>query len=351
MWHSTSTSPSNSSSGSNGSGGLFGQNPLGNGSGSSPSSSAIASIAGKVSPGLVDIDTDLSYQDGAAAGTGIVVSSSGIVLTNNHVITGATQIRATDIGNGHTYAATVVGYDRSHDIAILQLAQASGLKTVTFADSSKISVGDGVVGLGNAGGVGGQPSTAGGAVVALNQSITASDESDGSSEQLAGLIEVNANIKPGDSGGALANTKGQVIGVDTAASAVFSFQASGGQGFAIPIDQAMTIAHQIQSGQATADVHIGPTAFLGVLINAKPTGTSQSGATLAEVVPGKAAALAGLVAGDTITAVAGQAIASPSALTSLVLRYHPGDKVRVDWVDAAGQSHHGTLTLTPGPAQ
>ena len=351
VWRPSDTSSSQSAgNGSSGSGNIFGQNPSGTGSGSSSGGpSDVNSIAAKVSPGLVDIDTDLSYQDGEAAGTGIVVTSTGEVLTNNHVITQATEIQVTDVGNGRTYKADVVGYDRTHDVAVLQLQNASDLTTATFGNSSKVSVGDQVVGLGNAGGVGGSPASAGGTVTALDQSITASDSSDGTSEQLAGLIQVNADIEPGDSGGALVNTNGQVIGIDTAASAGFSFQTSGGQGFAIPINQALSIARQIESGQSTASVHIGTTAFLGVLINA--TNVAGSGATLHSAIPGGPAAQVGLTEGDTITAVAGKTVGSPATLTTLIQQYRPGDKVQVDWLDASGRSHQATVTLGSGPAQ
>src|SRR5208282_5386207 len=133
-------------------------------------------IASKVDPGLVDIVSTLGYQNAEAAGTGQVVTSSGEVLTNNHVIDGATSIKATDIGSGRTYTAKVVGYDQTDDIAVLQLQGASGLATVSFGDSSQVTAGENVVALGNAGGKGGTPSVAAGTVTALNQSITASDE-------------------------------------------------------------------------------------------------------------------------------------------------------------------------------
>ena len=165
----------------------------------------------------------MAIQDATAKGTGIVLTSNGEILTNNHVINGATSVSVTDIGNGKTYKATVVGYDESHDIAVLQLSGASGLTTATTGDSSTVNVGDSVVALGNAGGAGGTPSVAAGAVTALNQSITASDESSGSSEQLTGLIETNADIQAGDSGGPLVNSHGQVIGIDTAASTNYQF--------------------------------------------------------------------------------------------------------------------------------
>jgi S1-C subfamily serine protease len=333
-----------------GNGGSIGGNG-GSGSGSTGSGgpSNLSSIAAKAAPSLVDINTALSYQGGQAAGTGIVLTSDGVVLTNNHVILGATRVAATDVGNGRTYTATVIGYDRSHDIAVLQLQGAQNLRTAAIGDSSQVSVGDQVVGLGNAGGVGGSPSSAGGTITALGQSITATDESDGSSEQLSGLIQVDAAIEPGDSGGALVDSDGRVIGVDTAASAGFSFRTAGGQGFAIPINQATSIAHQIRSGQATDTVHIGPTAFLGVLIN--PGNGNASGANLARAVAGGPAAQAGLAAGDTNTTHAGQTVDSPSTLTQLISKYHPGDKVQVGWTDGSGGSHQATVTLATGPAQ
>ena len=248
-------------------------------SGSSGPSDASA-IAAKVDPGLVDINTTLGYSQEQAAGTGIVLSSNGVVLTNNHVIDGATTISVTDVGNQKTYTASVVGYDRTGDVAVLQLHNASGLTTANLGNSSNASVGQDVVGIGNAGGTGGTPSAAGGTVTALNQSITASDEGDGTSEQLSGLIETNANIQPGDSGGALVNTSGQVLGMDTAASAGFSFQSndqsSGTQGYAIPINTALNIARAIEAGSSSTTVHIGETAFLGVEIS--PSGNSSAAA-------------------------------------------------------------------------
>ena len=344
--------PNGGSSGSTpGSG--FGLNPFGNNSGSGSTGSGAPSdtnsIAAKASPALVDINTDLTYEGGQAAGTGIVLTSNGLVVTNNHVISGATRIRATDVGNGHSYTGVVLGYDRSHDVALVQLQAASGLATATLGNSSQVAVGDQIVGLGNAGGLGGTPSSAGGTVTALNQSITASDEGDGTSEQLTGLIQVNANIQPGDSGGALVDTNGHVIGIDTAASAGFNFQATGGQGYAIPINEAIGIARQIQAGQHTASIHIGPTAFLGVLVNS--AASSGPGATLANAVPGGPAAEAGLTSGDTITSVAGHSVDKPSTLTNLILLYHPGDKVEVGWSDSSGQMHQATVTLVSGPAQ
>src|ERR1017187_9999400 len=329
-------------------------------------------IASKVDPGLVDVMSTLGYQSGAAAGTGMVLTSTGEVLTNNHVIDGATSIKATDVGNGRTYPAKVVGYDKSHDVAVLQLEGASGLQTVTLSSSSPQN-GQKVVALGNARGKGGTPSVATGTVTGLGQSITASDESSGTAEQLTGLIETNAGIQPGDSGGPLVNSYGQVIGMDTAAStgpSTVGYQAQSGQtqtqAFAIPISEASSIASQIEAGTSSSTSHTGTTAFLGVEISASSTGagygggyggyggyggsSASGGATIVGVTSGSAAAQAGLASGDQITSVAGHAITSSSDIASALQKHHPGDTIIISWTDQSGQSQTATVVLTTGPA-
>jgi len=319
-------------------------------------------IAARVDPGLVDVVSTDGYQQAAAAGTGIVLTSNGEILTNNHVIEGATAIKVTDVGNGRTYTATVVGYDASHDVAVLQLQGASGLTVASLGDSGSVRVGDNVVALGNAGGKGGTPSVAAGTVTALGQSITASDSGSGVSEQLTGLIETNAGIQPGDSGGSLVNAYGQVIGMDTAASSTYQFQSqssSGEQAYAIPINEAVSIANQIKAGTTSADVHIGATAFLGIQTQPASSGfggsgfgsgTSGSGVTISGAISGSPAASAGLTAGDEITSLGGQQVASAEDVAHVLVSYHPGDSISVTWLDQSGQSHTATLTLTSGPA-
>jgi S1-C subfamily serine protease len=313
-----------------------------------------AQVVSKTDPGLADVISTLGDQDGTAYGTGIVLTSSGAVLTNNHVIDGATSVQVRDVGNGRTYQARVVGYSESDDVAVLQLQDASGLTTATLGNSSSVQVGDDVVAIGNAGGRDGTPSVATGQVTALNQSITASDESSGFSEQLTGLIETNANIQPGDSGGPLTNTHGQVIGLDTAASSGSSWQfssASSTEGFTIPIDTALSIARQIEAGSSSATVHVGATAFLGIEITGSATVPGAGGGVeVVGVVTGSAAARAGLTAGDTITSLGGHAITSSSQIRTVLTRYHPGDKISIGWTDQAGDGHGATLVLGSGPA-
>lgn len=326
---------------------------FGSGSGSNSTASGgpadAAAIASGVDPALVDVNTTLGYAAEEAAGTGIVLTSTGEVLTNNHVIDGATSISVTDIGNGQVYGATIVGYDRSADVAVLQLRNASGLKVASIGNSATVHVGEAVVGIGNAGGVGGTPSVAGGSVTALNQNITATEQDGGNPEKLTGLIQVNADIQPGDSGGPLVNSAGKVLGMDTAASAGFSFQGSdASQGYAIPINTAISVARMIESGHSTASVHIGPTGFLGIQVTA--TNSGVAGAQIYEVEPGAPAAVAGLAAGDVITSLDGRSVSSPEGLTTLIQLYHPGEAVRVGWTDTTGGTHTTVVHLGTGPA-
>jgi S1-C subfamily serine protease len=324
-------------------------------------------IAARVDPGLVDIVSTDGLEGATSAGTGIVLTSNGEILTNNHVIEGATSIKVTDIGNGRTYTAKVVGYDSTHDVAVIQLQNASGLTVASLGDSSSVSSGDTVVALGNAGGKGGTPSVASGKVTGLDQSIAASDELSGVSEQLTGLIETNADIQPGDSGGSLVNSYGQVIGMDTAASSGYSFQPQGGesqggqssgsqvQAYAIGIDSALSIAKQIEAGTTSSTVHIGATAFLGVGFSAQSSqsgsgGTGSSGATIAEAVSGSPAAKAGLVAGDEITSVGGASVSAAADVAHALIKYHPGDTIAITYTNTSGESQTANVTLATGPS-
>lgn len=317
-------------------------------SGSSGSTSAQttgpASAAQQV--GVVDITTTLNYGQGKAAGTGIVLSSNGEILTNNHVVEGSTAITVTVVSTGKSYTATVVGTDPSDDVSVLQLKNASGLATAKLGNSDSVAVGDAVTAVGNAGGKGGTPTAASGTVTALNQSLTASDANGSNAERLTGMIQINAAIEAGDSGGPLYNSAGSVIGIDTAASSSSGRYSSAAiTGFAIPIAKALSIAGQISAGQASSTVHIGYPAFLGVQLS-----PNSQGATIAGVVDGSAAAKAGLRAGDTVTAVDNTAISTATGLSSTLATHRPGDQVRLRYTDSSGQSHSVTVTLGAGPA-
>jgi S1-C subfamily serine protease len=291
---------------------------------------------------VVDIYTVQKYNSAAAAGTGIVLSSNGEVLTNNHVIEGSTSIRVRVVSTGKSYVAKVVGTAPTKDVAVLRLVNASGLQTAALGDSGTVSVGDSVTGVGNAGGVGGTPSAASGKVTALHRSITASDETGSNSERLHDIIVMNAPIQSGDSGGPLYDSDGRVVGMDTAASTTGTKV-----GFAIPINDALDIAGQIEKGIETSSIHIGYPGFLGVTV----TPSSGSGALVQGVLPGGPAAKAGIVGGDVITRVNSTTITGSTQLHNLMTKSQPGSRVSVTYSDATTTSRRTvSITLVTGPA-
>jgi S1-C subfamily serine protease len=306
--------------------------------------------AAPIGTGVVVIRTALAYQGAAAAGTGMVLTSSGEILTNNHVIRGATTIRVVVPGTRHSYTAKVVGYDVADDVAVLRATGASNLKTVSTSSSSP-SVGDSVTAVGNAGGTG-RLSTARGSITGLNRSITVSDDQGGAAH-LTGLIGADAPVQPGDSGGPLFDSEGKVVGMDTAASTGYvSRSDTPARAYAIPISKALTLVRQIDSGKASARVHIGETPFLGIQVASDTRGGgSSSGAVIAGVLRGSPAESAGLSAGDVITSIAGRVIASSDSVTAAILTKKPGTRVTIKHTDRLGAAHVTTVTLVSGPAQ
>ncbi len=307
-------------------------------------SAEVAAIAAKVDPGLVDVDTTLAYETASGAGTGMVVTSSGEVFTNNHVVEGETSMHVTDVGNGKTYTATVVGYDVTADVAVLQITGASHLRTVSFA-SVPAKAGEAVVAIGNAGGKGGTPSAVSGTVTGLDETITASDELSGRVEHLTGMIETSAAIEAGDSGGPLVDAAGQVLGMDTAGSSRFVFSQETTEGFSIPIGTVDTVGTDIDLKQSSSTVHIGPTPFLGVDV----ANFDTTGAFVVEVLPGTAATAIGLTRGDTIVSLGGRPIENPTTLSDVLQAEKPGTTVQISWQNRLGQSATATVTLRSGP--
>ncbi len=360
-------------------------------------------IVSKIEPGLVIINTALQYNSEQAAGTGMVITSNGLVLTNNHVIEDATRITATVVSTGRTYQARVVGYDVTGDIALIQMQDASGLYTVPVGDSAGLKVGQQVVAMGNAEGQSMiVPAT--GQITGLNQTITATDQGGSiSSETLHGMIETNAAVVSGDSGGPVANTAGQVIGMNTAGNDV-QFQSQSAAGFAIPINTALAVARQIEAGQASSTVVIGYPAFMGIYVGQGSSASPQSqeaqqegngygfggggygggfgggfgggyggygssgcyyndsgltapssianvssGTLILGVICGSPAEAAGMTAGSVITGVNGQAIGSPADLGTVMSKYRPGDTIAVTWVSPSGQRTTSNIHLIQGP--
>ena len=335
-----------------------------------------------VEPGVVDVTADLQYLQETAEGTGFVIdAAAGLVLTNNHVIDGATSVTVTAVTSGRSYPARVLGYDVADDIALLQLRGVTGLAAVAIGDSSRVRVGTPVLAIGNEAGQGGSPTVAPGVISSLARTIVASDQSSGLTEILHGMLQTSADIRPGDSGGPLADAAGQVIGIDTAAGgdAVYS-------GYAIPIGQALPIARQIAAGRPGARVQIGLPASLGVLLPAsasadprrqasqetRQTGTAggsgtgcvdgttaaspasiapaRSGALVDGVLCGTPAAAAGLSAGDVVTSAGGRAVTTPGSLNAILGRCLPDSKTPLAWVSPGGSRHTATVTLVAGPA-
>jgi len=321
--------------------------PVTPGTGSSDASAA--AIAAKVSPAVVDVNTTLA--SGQAAGSGMLISPAGEILTNNHVVSGSTSITVSVQGQSSTYTAHVVGVDISQDVAVIQIDQSvSGLPTVTFADSSSLQVGDTVVTLGNALGQGGAPHVTEGQVTALNQTITAS-EGAGTSETLSGMIQSDAVIYQGDSGGALVNSSSQVIGMITAGEAQGFRSAASSTGYAIASNTAIGVANRIRAHEQAADLTYGMVGFLGVAVQTLDASSAEqlglnvsSGALVTGVSAGTPAAGAGITRGSVITKVGGSAVTSSNTLGTAVKSHKAGDRVSVAWLNTSG-SHTATVTL------
>ncbi|MFD4958988.1 S1C family serine protease [Microbacterium sp. NPDC058389] len=301
------------------------------------------------STGVVIIETTLGYEDAQAAGTGMVLTADGLVLTNNHVIEGSTEIAVTIAATGQTYTATVVGTDAADDVALLQLQGASGLQTVAVDDDAE-AVGDAVTAVGNASG-GGVLMAADGAITELESSVTTSSDGLTAGETLDGMIEFAADVVAGDSGGALLDAEGEVVGMTTAASSGSATTVA----YAIPIEDALAIVDQTRAGDETSGVAVGSPAFLGVQVARVPAGyryggSTTAGALIAGAIDGTPAAAAGLTAGDSITAIDGAAVADGDALSSLLAGYEPGDTITLTWVDASGATRSAAVTLIAGPA-
>jgi S1-C subfamily serine protease len=337
--------------------------------------------AGKVRPAIVDINTFARIDSGVGgssggnqmaplgAATGIVLTSTGEVLTNNHVVDGAYRIEVTLTGVsgtcpgqpvtsqtslGCTYQATVMGVAPTADVALIQIQGVSGLPTVTAGDASSLSVGQAVVAIGNALGRGGAPAVTSGSITALDRSITATDQGR-SAEHLSGLIQTDAPIKPGDSGGALVDSQGAVVGMITAGSSSGSTRTAN-TGFAIPINTALDIVTQIRSGIGGPTIFLGQPGFLGVqVMNLNPTSAlarrlnQTSGVLVVGVVPGSPAKSIGMTANSVIIAINGTKVGTTDEMGPALHAHQVGENIKVTWVDKAG-THTSSVRLVAGPA-
>ncbi|MFZ0835288.1 MAG: trypsin-like peptidase domain-containing protein [Mycobacterium sp.] len=296
---------------------------------------------------VVQINTIVDYQGVVGYGAGIVLSPDGIVLTNNHVVAGADTITASSVGTGQTFQAQLLGYDRTEDVALIQLFGAADLPAAPIGDSNQVKVGEPVVSVGNANGNGSPISREEGQVTTLAADIEAEDDLTGSSEQLSGLIGFAAPLRPGDSGGPLVSSTGQVIGLNVAASVNYRLGTPGGKGFAIPINRAIGIANQIRSRAPAGTVHIGAPAMLG--IGVATTQQGSIGITVRDVLVGTPAEQAGLRRADVLLSLDGVRLADATTLTTVLDRHYPGDTVDLVWLDRTGQQRAARVTLAPGP--
>ncbi len=283
----------------------------------------------------------------------MVLTSAGEVLTNNHVIRGATTIKVVP-GAGHSYPAKVVGYNVPADVTVLHATGATDLRTIAPDSSSRVKVGEAVAAFGNAGGTGSLTSSSG-TVTALQRSITVSDDQ-GDSDALANLVETDAPAparrlrRTGARRGRQRRRYGhrRLVLVQLLCS-------RGARDHAIPINRALAIAKQIASGEGSTTVHVGSTAFLGVATitphAAGPDASTRSGATIAGIARGGPAAAAELAAGDSILAVEGRRVSTPTALGSLILSEKPGARVSVKYTNRSGASRTADVTLASGPPQ
>lgn len=306
-------------------------------------------VAAKVTPAIVDINTTLAG-GGSAAGTGLIVTPSGEILTNDHVVRGSSSITVSIQGRSQTYPATVIAVDQTADVALIKIEGASGLPAVKFTDSSTVKVGDPVLAIGNALGLGGRPRVERGSVTALDQTITAS-EGRSAAETLTGMIESDAVIYQGDSGGALVNSAGQVVGMITAGQATFSRNRGSDVGYAITSNTALSVVNRIRAGEQAPDLIYGPIGFIGVSAQTLTAAAAaqlglnvSSGALIVGVQPGSPAEGAGITQGSVITLVGGTAVTSTTTLGDAIKAHKPGEKVSVTFVNRTG-SHTATVSL------
>ncbi|MFX0579785.1 S1C family serine protease [Nocardia nepalensis] len=301
-------------------------------------------VAQAVEPALVNISTSSRPFGLGAAGSGIVLTADGQVLTSHHVVKGADTVTVTDVGNGAVYDAKVLGYDSSADIALLELSGAADLTIARVGTSAELRLHEEVLAIGNARGAGGTPTSVQGNITDLNSTIVALNASDLTRKSLTGMVEIAAPVTAGQSGGALADPGGAVVGVITAASGETAHADGRANGYAVPIDAAMRVVYQIRSGTPTETVHIGPTATLGVLISdAKP-----SGARIDIALYGLPAYAAGLIDGDVITSIDGHDITTAKALRAAINVHKPDDTVLLGITGADGAQRTVSVVLALG---
>lgn len=304
----------------------------------SSASTRSATVSAAQSRGVVLIEARTA--EGSAAGTGMILSSDGKVLTNYHVVAGTTSVAVTVADTGDTYSATVLGFDQSRDVALLQLKGASGLQTVK-TDDDAVSTGDQVAAVGNASGAG-KLTKASGAVFATNQSLRVNSDSPwGNTENLSGLIGTSAGAVPGDSGGPMFDAEDEVLGMTTAGST------DDHTSYAVPISQALAVVQQIETGRDSGSVRVGPAGFLGVTV--AENGVTNKGAKVSAVTSGGPAAKVGMTAGSRITRIGNTKVVAKMNVANVIRATEPGSKVKIYWTTPSGKTKSATVTMGSSP--
>jgi S1-C subfamily serine protease len=314
-----------------------------------PSPGDIQAVLAQVEPAMVSINTT-QVRTGSSgeliegAGSGMVVTSSGEVLTNDHVVAGATSVQVSLFGQSKQYSAKVVGTDPSQDLALVQITGVRNLPTVHLGDSSTLRVGDAVLAIGNALALQGGPTVTNGIVSATDRSLSAQGEFSSASENLNGLIQTNAAINPGNSGGPLVDSRGRVIGMNTAVAESSAGNAPAQNiGFAINIDsikQKLPGLREGGSGGAGGSTHTSTPpsneAYLGVIIVSVTPQlaktdhlTPTAGALVQGLDPTGPAKKAGIKVNDVIVTIGGTPITGASDLATVLHRHHPGETVPI----------------------
>ena len=302
--------------------------------GTSPTGTAsaldIRAVLRAVEPGVAVI-TDFSAgstgdTQASGQGTGMVLDTQGDVLTNAHVVTGATTLSVQVFGHPSIYQAKVLGVDTADDVAVIQIQNPGKLTPIPLGSSAGVQVGDPVVAIGNALGLApGGPTVTSGIISGLGRSLSTN------TERLTGLLQTDAALNPGNSGGPLADASGKVIGMNTAVSTDGQ-----GVGFAIPIDKITPLIDQLKKGNTAAR----PQGFLGVSLSTATSG----GAQITAVSAGTPAAAAGLQVGDVITSIDSQAITSSGDAADYITSQTPGTKVTIHY-QRGGAAQTATATL------
>ena len=282
----------------------------------------VAAAATRLANSVVTISSLVNggMGEGESTGTGVVVTSDGEILTNAHVVEGATEVRVRFAGDTEPVTAVVVAADAGNDLALLKV-DAQNLVAATFAKPGSVRVGDQVVAIGYALALDGGPSVTTGIVSAMRRTIFTD------SGALNSLIQTDAAISSGNSGGPLANMRGEVVGINTAVARGSNNSAANNIGFAISVDEVLTVLEQLREQASGVPRTEG---FLGVSLEARNDG--GAGSIIATVQPGSPAEQAGVLIGDIVLAVDGEPVNGQAGLVAAIRDRTPGDSISIDLV-------------------